>query len=375
MKIGIVGGGPAGLYFALLMKKHNPQHQIRIVEQNPANNTYGWGVVFSDKTLSYLQDNDHDSFVDITDSMQSWDDVAVVIGDHKFRIGGNTFSGLARIEILRILQEHCGRAGVSIEFEKYVANIDGFAEYDLIVGADGANSMVRNLYSDQFQAITELRSNHFVWYGTEQLFDALTLTFREFEGGTFAAHSYRYNETTSTFIIETDPATWTKAGFETKTDKENRAYLQEVFEQDLGGNPLLSNKSDWINFDLVNNQRWSHNNVVLLGDALHTAHFSIGSGTKLALEDAIALFAAFKAHGNDVPSALEAFQSARQPVTDKLQAAALESMTWFEHFSDKLHLDPLPFAYEVMTRSGKVDRDNLKRRDPDFVAAYEQVMR
>jgi 2-polyprenyl-6-methoxyphenol hydroxylase-like FAD-dependent oxidoreductase len=376
MKIGVLGGGPAGLYFALLMKKHDPSHEIKIIEQNPADNTYGWGVVFSDKTLSYLEDADRDSFVDIRNSMELWNDLAVVHKGERIPIGGNTFSGIARIEILRILQEHCQRAGIKIEYERRLTDLEPFADSDLILGADGINSVVREMYAGQLGATADVRPNKFVWYGTKQMFDALTMTFHESEDGVFIAHSYRFNTSTSTFIIECGPETWAKAGFESKSDAENRAYLEEVFKVDLGGHPLLSNKSEWINFRVIKNQRWHHDNVVILGDAAHTAHFSIGSGTKLALEDAIALHKAFADNpGAEVAQVLVAYEKARKPVVDRLQDAAFESLHWLETVEERIHLDPMPFAYELMTRSGRVDRENLKKRDPEFVAAYEASLK
>jgi 2-polyprenyl-6-methoxyphenol hydroxylase-like FAD-dependent oxidoreductase len=372
MKIGIVGGGPAGLYFALLMKKLKPSHEIQVVEQNPANNTYGWGVVFSDKTLSYLEENDYASFKEITGSMQTWDDVAVVHKGQRITIGGNTFSGIARIELLRILQAHCQRQGVEIAFEQRLTDLAPFANFDLVVGADGVNSTIREQFAAQLGATVEARPNKYIWYGTHHLFDALTLTFHQNADGVFVAHSYRFDDATSTFIVECDPDTWAQAGFESKSDEENRAYLEEVFREDLGGQALLSNKSEWLNFRVVKNQRWSHGNVVLLGDASHTAHFSIGSGTKLALEDAIALYRAFADHPEaDVPEALAAFEQARKPVVDRLQNAAHQSLTWFETVKERVARDPVPFAYELMTRSGRIDNEKLRQRDPAFVAAYE----
>jgi anthraniloyl-CoA monooxygenase len=246
-------------------------------------------------------------------------------------------------------------------------------ECDLLVAADGVNSTARQQYSHEFHPALDVRPNRYIWYGTNKLFHGLTLTFRENKAGVFAAHSYKFNKTTSTFIIECDPQTCNAAGFASMSDDETRRYLEKVFENDLAGQPLLSNNSKWVNFLLVKNANWSFENVVLLGDALHTAHFSIGSGTKLALEDAIALFDCFsKKEG--VHAALQEFEVTRKPVIEEYQAAAQESMIWFENARDYMHLSPIELAYSLMTRSGRVDREELKRRDPEFIAAYEAEM-
>ena len=372
MRINIIGGGPAGLYFALLMKKHDAAHDITVFERNAPDDTFGWGVVFSDKTLSYLQRTDEETYRRITENFETWDNVDVVHRDRKVTIRGNKFSGIARIKLLNILQERSRELGVRLQFRTNVSNPDEFADSDLIVGADGVNSEVRQRYSEFFQPSLSVRHNKYIWYGTRQLFHGLTLTFRQTDAGVFAAHSYKFDKTTSTFIVECDEETWTRAGFAGMADEETRARLVAVFEKDLGGHALLSNNSKWINFLLVKNGHWFQRNVVLLGDALHTAHFSIGSGTKLALEDAIALFQSFTAAtGRDVASALAEFERVRRPVIEAYQRAAYESLVWFEHARDYMHLEPLEFAYRLMTRSKKIDYENLKRRDPEFIKAYE----
>ncbi|HJR06782.1 MAG TPA: FAD-dependent monooxygenase [Pyrinomonadaceae bacterium] len=373
MKISIIGGGPAGLYFALLMKKHEPSHEITILERNAPDDTFGWGVVFSDKTLSYLRDTDEDTYREITRSFATWDNVDVVHRDERVTIRGNKFSGIARLKLLNILQERCRALGVDLRFRAEVASVEEFADYDLIVGADGVNSTVRERLREQFEPSLGVRHNKYIWYGTHQLFHGLTLTFRERDGGVFAAHSYKFDSETSTFIVECDAETWTRAGFAEMTDAETRRYLGVVFERDLGGHALLSNNSKWINFLLVKNRHWHHRNVVLLGDALHTAHFSIGSGTKLALEDAIALYRCVAASEN-VEEALREFERVRKPVIEEYQQAAYDSLVWFEHARDYMHLAPLPFAYSLMTRSKKIDYENLRRRDPQFIAAYDEYV-
>jgi len=372
MKINIIGGGPAGLYFALLMKKQNPAHRVTLHERNAPDDTFGWGVVFSDKTLSYLKETDAESYEQITASFQLWDNVDVVHRGQKITIRGNRFSGIARIKLLQILQSRCQQLKVDLRFRTEISGIDELAaNCDLLVGADGINSAVRQKYSEFFEPRLSAGKNKYIWYGTNHLFHGLTLTFREREAGVFAAHSYKFNQTTSTFIVECDAETWARAGFDKMSDEETRRYLVEVFRDDLGGQRLLSNNSKWINFVNVRNEHWSHDNVVLLGDALHTAHFSIGSGTKLALEDSIALYKCFQS-SEEVEEALREFERLRKPIIEEYQEAARESLIWFENAGNYMHLAPLPFAYSLMTRSKKIDYENLKRRDPQFIAAYEE---
>jgi len=371
MRINIIGGGPAGMYFAILMKGAGAAHEITIYERNGPDDTFGWGVVFSGRTLRNLRAADEPSHDEITRNFAAWDNVDVVHRGQKISIHGNSFSGIARLRLLKILQQRCEELGVAFRFRHEVTDLDSLkAECDLLVAADGVNSFARQTFTDQFQPDLSVRPNKYIWYGTNQLFHGLTLTFRETPAGVFAAHSYKFDQTTSTFIVECDPETWSSAGFAGMSDEATRAYLCEVFAPDLGGQPLLSNNSKWINFLLVKNRRWSFDNVVLLGDALHTAHFSIGSGTKLAMEDAIALKESFD-KASDVRAALQRFEATRQPVIEEYQAAAYESMAWFEQARDHMHLTPIELAYVLMTRSGKVDRESLRRRDPEFVASYE----
>lgn len=371
MKINVIGGGPAGLYFAILMKTADRAHRIRIYERNGPDDTFGWGVVFSGKTLANLRAADEVSHAEITKQFAAWDNVDVVHRDTKVSIHGNSFSGIARLQLLKILQRRAEQLGVEIEFRSEVHDVETLRnDCDLLLAADGVNSTARVRYAEQFEPELDVRANRYIWYGTNQLFHGLTLTFRESEAGVFAAHSYKFNPTTSTFIVECDPQTWANAGFESMSDEETRAYLGKVFANDLQGHTLLSNNSKWINFLLVKNRNWFFENVVLLGDALHTAHFSIGSGTKLAMEDAIALAESFRQSAS-VPEALSNFATTRRPVIQDYQAAAFDSMVWFENAREYMHLTPLELAYTLMTRSGRVSYEDLQRRDPDFIRAYE----
>jgi len=371
VKIKIVGAGPAGLYFALLMKQQNPDHDITIFERDGPNDTYGWGIVFSDKTLSYLKDNDLQSYTDITNSFETWDNVDVVHKDAKISIRGNKFSGIARVRFLGILQRRCRDLGVHLEFHTNIPDIDRVGDCDLLVGADGANSVVRRRYSEHFRPTLDQRKNKYIWLGTEHLFHGLTLTFRQNEHGVFAAHSYKFNKEHSTFIVECVGPTWDNAELGEMSEREICKYLEQVFNRDLGGHKLLTNNFvRWLNFVIVKNERWFHRNVVLLGDALHTAHFSIGSGTKLALEDSIALARCFAEH-SDPQEALPSFERSRKPIVDEYQEAAHSSLVWFENADQKMSLDPIPFAFELMTRSHRVNYENLKKRDPEFVAGYD----
>ncbi|HXG91807.1 MAG TPA: FAD-dependent monooxygenase [Blastocatellia bacterium] len=372
MKIMIIGGGPSGLYFAILMKKQDPARSITVIERDGPNDTFGWGIVFSDQTFSYLKDNDEQSFNEITRACQTWDNVDVVLKGEKITIRGNKFSGIARIRFLNILHKRCEELGVDLRFHANVTDVNELDTCDLLVGADGANSLVRRTYAEHFQPTVDVRRNRYIWLGTHQLFHGLTLTFHEHEAGLFIAHSYKFNETTSTFIVECDEQTWQRAGFENKSDEETCAYLAEVFKDDLAGHALLSNNFvKWLNFPLIKNRRWHHRNVVLLGDALHTAHFSIGSGTKLALEDSIALAKCFES-GDEIEKMLGEFQRVRKPVVDEYQDAAYSSLLMFENAREYMHLAPIEFAFRMMTRSNKIDYEKLKKRDPHFIAEYDR---
>lgn len=374
-KVNVIGGGPAGLYFAILMKRQDPSREIAVIERDGPDDTFGWGIVFSDQTFSYLEECDQPSFRQIIGACEIWDNVDVVHKGERITIHGNRFSGIGRLRFLSILRDRCRELGVELRFHTNVTDVESYRDCDLMVGADGANSAVRRVYQNFFKPSIDVRKNKYIWLGTNRLFHGLTLTFRENEAGHFIAHSYKFNKDTSTFIVECDEATWRNAGFEAKNEVETCEYLQQVFADDLDGHPLLTNNFvRWINFPLIRNRRWSHENIVLLGDALHTAHFSIGSGTKLALEDSIALAKSFAEH-SDVMTALQEFEQARRPLVEALQDAAFSSLLMLENIAEDWRLEPLPFAYKMMTRSGRVTHEKLKRRDPEFVAAYEEWLR
>ena len=301
MKITVIGGGPAGLYFSYLMKRDDPGHDITVIEQNPRDATFGFGVVFSDRALEFLRADDEDTYQYLMPHMQSWPDLKIVHKDEHMAIDGNGFTAVGRLEFLNLLQARCESVGVTLEFERAVEKLDAVDDADLIVAADGVNSFIRCAHAAAFGASESQLENPFVWFGTTQLFDCLSLTFRENQDGVFCAHHYRYSPAMSTFIVETDPETFKNADFGGMSDDETRAYCEAVFAPDLEGHPLVSNKSEWRWFPQIWNEYWSAGNIVLLGDALHTAHFSIGSGTRLAMEDAIALFKAIGENKADLP--------------------------------------------------------------------------
>jgi anthraniloyl-CoA monooxygenase len=372
MKINIVGGGPAGLYFGLLMKKVDSGHQISIFERDGPDDTYGWGIVFSDKTLSYLDEADHETCIDITNAFETWENIDVVHRGQTVSVGGNRFSGIARVAFLNTLQKRCLALGVRIHFRSPVESLDKLTDCDLLVGADGTRSLVRETFAHAFQPSLDVRKNRYIWLGSHQPFNGLTLIFEQTPAGLFVAHAYRFNQTTSTFIVECVGKSWEKAGFETMSEQETCKTLAGIFAQTLDGQELLHNNLvKWLKFTIVKNRLWFHDNVVLLGDALHTAHFSIGSGTKLALEDAIALAGSFQINGN-VKEALADFQQRRKPIVDDLQATAHSSLAWLEEAEKYAQLEPLPLAYELMTRSSKIDYEKLKKRDPEFITEYDR---
>ncbi|HET7876227.1 MAG TPA: TIGR03618 family F420-dependent PPOX class oxidoreductase [Methylomirabilota bacterium] len=375
MRINILGAGPAGLYFAILLKKRDPSHRITIVERDGPHDTFGWGIVFSDRTLAFLKDQDAPSYAAITEASQTWDNVDVVHRGEKLSIHGNGFSGIARLTFLNILHKRVQELGVEIRFHTPVAEVGELLDCDLLLGADGANSLVRRTWSDFFQPSIDVRQNRYVWLGTSQRFHGLVMIFRQSEAGLFIAHAYRFSPRMSTFIVECNPEAWEKAGFEGMSDAQTCDYLARVFADDLGGQPLLANNFvKWLNFPLVRNRHWRYRHVALAGDAAHTAHFSIGSGTKLALEDAIALARALEEH-RTVDDALPAYQAARKPVVDAFQAAALRSLVWLENVEPFLALEPIPFAYRHMMRSQRIGYERLKRMDPAFVARYDDWKR
>ncbi len=373
MNVEIIGGGPAGLYFAILAKKQFPDWHLHITERNGRNDTFGWGVVFSDRTLEYLQEYDPISATTIINSFETWENVEVVHKNEHITIGGNKFSGISRLAMLNILQERAEQLGVKLTFNTDIRDIKECNDADLIVACDGVNSLIRKTYQEQFLPDLSIRTNKYIWYGTKQIFNALTLTIRENSDGIFASHSYKFNPDTSTFVVECDEETWKNAGFANMDDPQTREYLEGVFANDLGGNRLLSNKSNWINFLLVKNKHWFFDNVVLIGDAVHTAHFSIGSGTKLALEDSIALFNSFKEH-QTVQEALPAFEATRKPIAEAYQQFAYDSLLLFEHLKEQMQLTPIEMAYKMMTRSKRLDHEKLRKRDPKFVRQVEELL-
>lgn len=372
MRVAIVGAGPAGLYLAYLLKRRCGDVDVRIFEQNRPDATFGFGVVFSDRALEFLRDDDPQTYAAIAPAMESWSDITLDLEGHVVQIDGIGFSAIGRLELLRLLQKQLTASGIRVHFEHLVTSLQDLAEADLIVGADGVNSLVRRTHGAGFGASVTYLSNKFAWFGTTRRFDTLTQSFRRNTHGAFNAHHYRYSAAMSTFIVETDAATWQKAGFGAMTELETKTYLERVFADVLDGHALVSNKSVWRNFPQVSNLRWSSGNAVLVGDALHTAHFSIGSGTRLAMEDAIALARAVESHPKDAAAAARAYEAGRRPILDKLTAAANASADWYERFADHMALPPYEFAMSYITRSGRVDLERLRAVSPGFVAAYEQ---
>ena len=357
----------------LLAKRRFPAWQIEVVERNPPGATFGFGVVFSHGALAFLERDAPDLQRELGARMQRWPMQRIVHRGEPVDIDGNGFSAIARLALNQLLRGLCLKQGVRIEWGKTVTSLEQLGAPDLIVGADGVNSMVRRARERELAPHVRWLTNKFVWYGTAQRFDCLTLTFRANADGAFVAHHYRYAPDMSTFIVECDAGTWRRAGFERMSDAESRAYCERVFAADLGGKPLVSNRSIWRQFPLLSCRSWRAGNAVLIGDALHTVHFSIGSGTRLAFEDAIALERAFAAAGEDVPAALAAFERARRPVAEKLLHAASLSSFWYEDFPSRLGLEPLGLAYDYMMRSGRMTEPRLAEMAPEFMARVAEA--
>jgi 2-polyprenyl-6-methoxyphenol hydroxylase-like FAD-dependent oxidoreductase len=370
VRIAVIGGGPGGLYFAYLWKKRHPDAHIDLFEQNAAGATWGFGVVFSEQALEFLRSDDPDTVDAIAPRMQSWNNITLNLRGESVEIDGVGFSSIGRLDLLGVLQQRARAAGVTPLYDTLIQSVDELKGYDLIVAADGLNSLVRRSFEGDFGASVSYSANKFAWYGTSKRFETLSQTFVETDLGAFNAHHYRYSPDMSTFLVECDRATWQRYGFADKTVEESRAICETVFADTLDGHPLVSNKSVWRNFPWIWNEHWSFKSMVLVGDALHSAHFSIGSGTRLAIEDAIALVKALEAE-RELPAALARYEVERKPVVNKLVTAARASAAWYEQFPEHMKLGLMDFAYSYITRSGRIDNARLRAMSPLFMARYE----
>jgi anthraniloyl-CoA monooxygenase len=377
-----VGGGPGGLYFSLLMKKADPRHRIRVIERNRPGDTFGFGVVFSDATMVSIAQADVDAYEEIAKQLVHWDDIEVHYRGTSIRSTGHGFSGVSRHTLLRVLEEQAGAAGIDVRFESEVNSLDELAGADLVVAADGANSTMRRLLEGRVSVSTDVRPNRFVWLGTTKPFPAFTFYFKCTEHGLWRVHAYEYEPDRSTFIVECRDETWRAAGLDRATEAESAAFLERLFAPELEGHALITNRSIWRQFPTIVTRPWSVENTVLVGDAAHTAHFSVGSGTRMAMEDAVALRTALvtELEGNDgeprsaVLRALQAFEAARRPQVESLQRAAQASLLWFEETERYMDQPPLQFAFTLLTRSLRITHDDLRVRDPQLLAQVDEFV-
>ncbi|SIQ53050.1 bifunctional salicylyl-CoA 5-hydroxylase/oxidoreductase [Pseudacidovorax sp. RU35E] len=387
MNIVCIGGGPAGLYFALLMKKHNPGHQVTVVERNKPYDTFGWGVVFSDATMENMRACDRETADEIEQAFNHWDDIELLFKGRRIRSGGHGFVGIGRKKLLNILQARCEALGVNLVFETEAGSDADYPDADLIIASDGVNSRIRGKYADVFKPDVVTRPNRFIWLGTNKVYEAFTFDFQRTEHGWFQAHIYKFDDTTSTFIVETTEDTWKAHGLDQADQQQSIDFCEKIFAGDLQGAKLMTNArhlrgSAWINFQRVVCEQWSLQNehgshVVLMGDAVHTAHFAIGSGTKLAIEDAIELARLFAARGDTrehIPEVLKAYQEARRVETLRIQNAAWNAMEWFEVCGKRYcdQLEPEQFMYSMLTRSQRISHENLRLRDRGWLEGYER---
>ena len=377
MRAVCLGGGPGGLYFAISLKRRDPTHDVTVIERNRPNDTFGWGVVLSDETLANLHANDQESAARIRESFVYWDDIEVHYRGKTVRSGGHGFSGIGRKRLLNILQERALSLDVKLDFETEAKDVSAYADYDLVVGSDGANSRVRSALADKFRPDIDVRACKYIWLGTRQTFhDAFTFIFEQTEHGWIWVHAYQFDADTATFIVECSEETWRRAGFDRMGTEETIAACEKIFARYLGGHKLMSNArhlrgSAWLNFNRVLCERWSYQNVVLLGDASATAHFSVGSGSKLALESAIAL-ADYLHSESDMASAFRRYEDERRLEVLRLQSAARNSTEWFENVERYLNLDPVQFNYSLLTRSQRISHENLRERDKIWLSDAER---
>src|SRR4028119_296368 len=379
MRIACLGGGPAGLYFAISMKLREPAHEIDLYERNRADDTFGWGVVFSDQTVENLMANDAVSGAVIRSEFAHWDDIDVHIHGETIRSSGHGFIGIGRKRLLAILQQRARDLGIRLHFEHEASpRLEDWAGYDLVIAADGANSRIREAYGEHFGVDVQVRRNKFFWFGTRKVFEAFTFAFEQTEAGWIWAHAYRFDDDLSTFIVEMAPETWVKLGFDRMDQPDAITLCERIFAKYLSGQALMSNARHlpgpqaWLNFRRIICARWSYRNLILLGDAAHTAHFSIGSGTKLALEDAIKLAEVLSRPGLSREQALEEYQAERSVEVLKLQNSARNSTEWFETLERYLHFEPLQFAYSLLTRSQRISHENLRLRDKAWLESVER---
>ncbi len=376
MKVNVIGGGPAGLYFAILYKKAWPQAHITVYERNRPDDTFGFGVVFSDQTLETFQKYDLESYRSITQNFAYWDDIEIHFKGKVERIGGNGFCGCSRATLLKLLHQRAQSLGIELKFQTDVTDIDAaMRDADLVIAADGINSRVREKFIDHFKPHVDLRPNRFTWMGSTRPLDAFTFFFKETKYGIVIVHAYQYEPGRSTWIFETDPDTFAKFGLDPLDEPGTAKLMEELFAEELQGHKLIINRSMWRNFPAIRCERWVYENCVIVGDAKATAHFSIGSGTKLAMEDAIGLYEAFrKAGSTNVHAALASYETSRREEVEKTQHSADVSLVWFEHVKRFWNMDPTRFIFGLMTRSKAITYDNLALRAPEFVNEVDHLV-